>query len=51
MLLAVSVTGMYSCKKTKPTTASGSEFKEIVPCQDKGYSDAMNFEQLVWEQV
>ncbi|MGI6478313.1 MAG: hypothetical protein ACOX0M_02600 [Salinivirgaceae bacterium] len=44
MLLAVSVTGMYSCKKTKPTTASGSEFKEIiVPCQDKGYSDAMNF--------
>ena len=43
---------MYSCKKTKPTTASGSEFKEIiVPCQDKGYSDAMNFEQLVWEQV
>ncbi len=43
VLLAASVMGMVSCKP-KVTTADGGDFKEIkVPCQDKGYSDAMTF--------
>jgi hypothetical protein len=41
--LAASVMGMYSCGP-KVTTAGGSDFKEItVPCQEKGYADAMHF--------